>query len=146
MFVRTFRFLVPMALVAATLAVPAGAQDIAQGKTAVQSSNWENSYFANLAVDGNTDGNLPDGSVTNTNADQNAFWYVDLGQTYNISSITLWNRTDCCADRLTNFLVDVLASGTPDVGDISAPTTYSTLVSGTAGTTTVFHTAPGHLW
>jgi hypothetical protein len=63
------------------------------------------------AVDGNTDGNFFDGSVTATNLDANAWWQVDLGASASISSVVVWNRTDCCASRLSNFWVFV--SDTP---------------------------------
>ena len=40
--------------------------------------------------------------------DPQAWWRVDLQAVYFIGAIDLWNRTDCCADRLSNF--DVLVS------------------------------------
>jgi hypothetical protein len=69
-------------------------------------------------VDSNTDGNFFDGSVTATNADQNAWWQVDLGASAAVSSIAIWNRTDCCANRLADYWVFVsdtpfLATDTP---------------------------------
>ena len=38
-------------------------------------------------MDGNTDGNFFDGSVTATNLDPNAWWQVDLGTSATVSSI-----------------------------------------------------------
>ncbi|MEL6843986.1 MAG: T9SS type A sorting domain-containing protein, partial [Bacteroidota bacterium] len=35
----------------------------------------------------------------------NAWWELDLGAHANIDGITLWNRTDCCAGRLSDFYV-----------------------------------------
>ena len=58
--------------------------------------------------------------MTHTNADANAWWQVDLGASANISSITIWNRTDCCMDRLSNHWVFV--SDTP-FGPNDTPTT-----------------------
>jgi hypothetical protein len=63
------------------------------------------------AVDGNTDGNYGDGSLTHTGLDANAWWQVDLGTTASISSIVIWNRTDCCGSRLNDYWVFV--SNTP---------------------------------
>lgn len=65
---------------------------------------------ASRANDGNTDGNFGGNSVTHTNepGGGTAFWQVDLGTTREVDQIVLWNRTDCCADRLTNFRVSVL--------------------------------------
>jgi alpha-L-fucosidase 2 len=61
-------------------------------------------------VDGNTNGTFSAGSVTHTNYDTNAWWQVNLGATYQLDSIQLWNRTDCCANRLSNFYVFVSAT------------------------------------
>jgi hypothetical protein len=62
-------------------------------------------------MDGNTDGNFFDGSVTATNLDANAWWQMDLGTSTTIGTIVIWNRTDCCTDRLTDYWVFV--SDTP---------------------------------
>ncbi|MEM7132887.1 MAG: SdrD B-like domain-containing protein [Chloroflexota bacterium] len=59
------------------------------------------------AIDGNTNGNYGAGSVTHTGNQANAWWHLDLGQVYDITTIRLWNRTDCCGDRLQNFHVFV---------------------------------------
>ena len=64
-----------------------------------------------LAVDGNTDGDYAHGSVTHTGADPNAWLEIDLGSSQPIGSIKVWNRTDCCQQRLDNFWVFV--SDTP---------------------------------
>ena len=70
---------------------------------------------AGKAIDGNTDGDFFNGSVSHTAGDQNAFWRVDLGDTFEIGQVTVWNRTDCCADRLTNFSVSILDSSLASV-------------------------------
>jgi hypothetical protein len=60
--------------------------------------------FALKAVDGNTNGSLESGSnhsVSSTNKEQGAWWQVDLGGTKLIQQIRIFNRTDCCKDRLT---------------------------------------------
>jgi hypothetical protein len=90
-----------------------GASNLAQGKAATQSSTYPGyvSAGAASAVDGNTDGNFFDGSVTATNLDPNAWWQVDLGASTAISSVVIWNRTDCCATRLNDFWVFI--SNTP---------------------------------
>ena len=94
--------------------------NIAQGKAATQSSTFQGNATAAAAsaVDGNTDGSFPDGSVTATNADQNAWWQVDLGASATVSSVVVFNRTDCCASRLNDFWVFIsntpfLATDTP---------------------------------
>jgi hypothetical protein len=94
--------------------------NLAQGKTATESSTYPGypSAAASSAVDGNTNGNFGAGSVTATNADPNAWWQVDLGASASISSIVIWNRTDCCGARLSDYWVFVsdtpfLATDTP---------------------------------
>jgi hypothetical protein len=94
--------------------------NVALGKAASQSSTFPGyaTDGASSAVDGNQDGNFFDGSVTATNADPNAWWQVDLGASTSVSSIVVWNRTDCCSTRLSDFWVFVsdtpfLASDTP---------------------------------
>jgi hypothetical protein len=73
-----------------------------------------------VAVDGNTDGNFFHGSVTATNLDPNPWWEVDLGASTAVSSIAIWNRTDCCGSRLNDYWVFV--SDTPFL-DTDTPTT-----------------------
>jgi hypothetical protein len=87
--------------------------NLSMGKAASQSSTFPGYSTAGAAsaVDGNRDGNFTDGSVTATNADPNAWWKVDLGGSAAISTIYIWNRTDCCASRLSDYWVFV--SDTP---------------------------------
>src|SRR5262249_16285581 len=61
--------------------MPIPSPNLARGKPATQSSTYPGypSAAASSAVDGNTDGNFFDGSVTSTNLDSNAWWQVDLG-------------------------------------------------------------------
>jgi uncharacterized repeat protein (TIGR01451 family) len=102
---------------------------LAQGRVATQSSTFPGSATdgAASAVDGNLDGNFFDGSVTATNLDPNPWWQVDLGASSAVSSIVIWNRTDCCGSRLGDYWVFV--SDTP-FGATDTPTT----LQGRAGT------------
>jgi hypothetical protein len=95
-----------------TAGIPSGS-NLAQGKSAAQSSTFPGfgTAGASSAVDGSTDGNFGDGSVTATNLDNNAWWQVDLGTQANVSSVVVWNRTDCCGSRLSDYWVFV--SNTP---------------------------------
>jgi hypothetical protein len=79
----------------------------ALGKSATQSSQYEFAR-ADLAVDGFTMGNLHLGSVSHTWNDPQPWWQVDLGATTRIGVIKVFNRTDCCADRLHDWTVSVL--------------------------------------
>lgn len=58
------------------------------------------------AVDGNTSGRYADKSVTHTDFEAAPWWRVDLGAAYQVQSVILFNRTDCCDTRLSNFHVD----------------------------------------
>jgi hypothetical protein len=84
--------------------------NLAQGKAATQSSTYTAAPPggpAYLAVDGNTNGNYFANSVTSTNYDYQPWLQVDLGASYSIDQVKLWNRTDCCADRLSYVYIFV---------------------------------------
>ncbi len=80
--------------------------NLAQGRSATQSST-SNGGAASRAVDGNTSGVYSQNSVTHTNNNSRAWWQVDLGSPRTIETIQLFNRTDCCSNRLSNFYVFV---------------------------------------
>ncbi len=83
------------------------ANNVAYQSHATQSSQ-NGSAAAERAVDGNTNGQFSEGSVTHTaDNESNPWWQTDLGASFNISEIKLWNRTDCCGSRLSNFHVFV---------------------------------------
>ncbi|GAB3976441.1 hypothetical protein GCM10029978_063330 [Actinoallomurus acanthiterrae] len=87
--------------------------NLALDKPATQSSTLAD-FDASRAVDGNTNGDMRSGSVTHTSLgplDTNPWWQVDLGSSQHVSTIKLWNRTDCCSDRLRQFYV--FASDSP---------------------------------
>ncbi|HYJ80037.1 MAG TPA: discoidin domain-containing protein, partial [Longimicrobiaceae bacterium] len=73
--------------------------NVAAGKQAFQSSTAHGAD-ASRAVDGNVDGAFFNGSVTHTDAGPGEWWMVDLGAPHQIRSVTVYNRTDCCAERL----------------------------------------------
>jgi hypothetical protein len=83
--------------------------NIARGKAADQSSTAFGSPASN-AVDGNTNGSYGGGSITHTDYNQYAWWQVDLGAAQAIAGVNLWNRTDCCADRDSDYWVFVADS------------------------------------
>jgi hypothetical protein len=91
-------------------------ENLALNKSSWQSSNLPGyDAFANRANDGNTDGWFWNGSVTHTS---NGFvypwlpqmagqhWYVYLdGPERHVKKINIYNRTDCCSERLSNYNV-----------------------------------------
>lgn len=94
---------------------PGGSQliELAFGKPATQSSDGFASSglgLADFAVDGNTDGAFFNRSVTHTATTTNPWWEVDLGTVNEISKIEIWNRTDCCANRLDKLMIWVRKS------------------------------------
>ena len=83
--------------------------NLALGRTAVQSSTaWEGD--ASRAVDGNTSGVWNDDSVTHTGQEYQPYWQVYLDEDTPLEEIVIWNRTNCCGDRLSNFDVFVYDS------------------------------------
>ncbi len=101
---------------------------------ATQSSVFGSYFTADLARDGNTDGDWRNGSVTHTELDSNPWWEIDLGASKELGHVFVWNRTDCCAERLRDFYV--LVSEEPFVSKdldltIAQPGVRSVFVSGT---------------
>ncbi len=75
--------------------------NLATGKTVSQSSNYlsNNDFNAQRAIDGDTN------IFTHTNNDANAWWEIDLGNVSQITNIQVFNRADCCQNRLQQFHV-----------------------------------------
>lgn len=84
--------------------------NLARGKPTTQAST-EHGGVSSRAVDGNTSGNWGDNSVTHTYWTNNAWWEVDLGASYALTEIKVYNRTDCCGGRLNG--AEILVSATP---------------------------------
>jgi hypothetical protein len=57
------------------------------------------------AQDGNFDGLWANQSLSHTLSEQNPWWQADLGASKQLGSVVVWNRVDCCADRLKDFYV-----------------------------------------
>ncbi len=95
--------------------------------SATQSSVYGVAYVANRARDGNTDGDWRNGSVTHTELDIDAWWEIDLGQVRAVDHLLLWNRTDCCGDRLAPY--HVFASDVPFISQSVSETAAQSGVS-----------------
>ena len=52
-----------------------------------------------LAVDGNKDGHFASGSCSHTQNEENPWWAVNLGDTYKVTAVTVWNRIDTNCDE-----------------------------------------------
>ncbi len=90
---------------------PMALSNFARGKNARQSSTYAGNAGAGAAVDGNTDGIYAHRSTTHTNQESQPWWEVDLGASHPIEEVRLWNREDCCANRLSKFKITI--SDTP---------------------------------
>lgn len=110
--------------------------NVAQGAAATQSSTVAGGV-ASRAVDGNTNGNFSANSVTHTDVGVPSWWEVDLGQQYDISSIRVWNRTDCCGERLSNYYVLVSNGPAPQPGQGAAFERLETAPAGSPTTLAV---------
>ncbi|MBK7342069.1 MAG: HYR domain-containing protein [Saprospiraceae bacterium] len=107
-----------------TLAAPTGCTllwenhcreaNVAVGATASQISTWQGGT-ADRAVDGNTDGDFTNGSVTSTLAGWQNYWTADLGQNYPVQSVRIWPRRDSGNSGLDPFYVFVSADPIPDL-------------------------------
>jgi len=93
--------------------------NLALGGTAKQSSTHL-SGDASRAIDGNTNGNYDEGSVTHTAKGRNPWWGVQLQEEQEINEIVLFNRTDNSV-RLSNFKLTVY--------DINNKLTYSKTIT-----------------
>ncbi|CAH1781229.1 unnamed protein product [Owenia fusiformis] len=86
-------------------------QNIAVNRPTYQSTTYE--YFqlskSGNAVDGNTDGDYMKGSCTATAEDTNVkpWWVIDLGKSYTLLQIVVWNRMDDVSYRLHDFAIEV---------------------------------------
>ncbi|GMH43530.1 hypothetical protein BSKO_11452 [Bryopsis sp. KO-2023] len=79
---------------------------LSQSKPTFQSSTgWGG--LSGRAVDGNKRGVYSGGSCTHTLLSSNPWWAVDLGSPQKIKRIRVTNRSDCCAERLSNFEIRV---------------------------------------
>jgi len=116
-------FSVPLAILLAGFQSLFAANLALQG-TASQTSTLVNSAIpvASKAIDGNRDGNFNNGSVSHTTGGtDNDQWMVDLGAAKVVDSITLWNRSDCCTNRLSNVRISVLDSSFNEIYGVDIP-------------------------
>lgn len=71
------------------------------------------------SVNGPLDGDTSGGYDFHSAAASGSWWYVDLAQQWSVSSMTFYNRTNCCSYRIINSLLQLwdvtpnFSSGTP---------------------------------
>ena len=71
--------------------------------TATQNSVLPEGGAASRAIDGNKDGQK--GSCTHTATNQDSWWNVDIGGNYRIYKVVIFNRRDCCKERIDGSTV-----------------------------------------
>ena len=79
--------------------------NLALGKSASQSTVY-GLGIASVAVDGDKDGTRgpwENASIAHTTQENRPWWQVDLDTLARITQIRLYNRTDCCKNRLRDF-------------------------------------------
>ncbi len=108
--IKNFLVITPLLWLILFVGQTALAANLALTGTATQISTYL-PWSADLAIDGNTDGNLFNGSVTHTDTETDPWWEVDLGFEQEIESIIVWNRTDAAPERLADFILEVLDAG-----------------------------------
>lgn len=107
-------------------------ENLALSGTASQSSTWSG-YDPDLAIDANRDKQLFTGTIAATESELQPWWQVDLGAVHDVSTISLWTRTDCCSEEFSD--VWVFTSETAFASDDPAvlsqdPTVQATLLDG----------------
>jgi hypothetical protein len=120
---------------------------------ASQSSTRSAGGAAERAIDNNTNGWFGANSTTHTATDSNTWWRVDLGvlsgqpnapnHTYAIDQVVLFNRSDCCQDRLQDFDVNILNPQT-GVDDLNTFDLTSAGVSDNSANSAQSHGRHGH--
>jgi hypothetical protein len=90
--------------------------NLAIRSTATQSSTLSNGAnpIASKAIDGDLSVGFGTGSTTHTNPGGSTpvYWETTLASLSDINEIALFNRGDCCPDRLSNFRLSIFDGGT----------------------------------
>ena len=85
-------------------------KNIALNKDANQSSNYTDTEkgVAGKAVDGNTNTNWSGNSVTHTKTGNDNYLQIDLGGGFKVKRVVVFNRKDCCSDRIAGAKIILL--------------------------------------
>ena len=91
-------------------------RELAHGKPATQSSDYDWGGTFPFGADKSVDGDLSDFSTT-SGGEAQPWWQVDLGSSADLEKIKIYNRTDCCAERTKDYYV--LVSDQPFSGTLA---------------------------
>ncbi|MGB8507876.1 MAG: discoidin domain-containing protein [Pyrinomonadaceae bacterium] len=104
--------------------------NLALGTSSAQSSTYPaGGIDAAKALDGDPN------TITHSQLQAQPWWQTDLGGSRQISTIKLWNRADCCQDRLSNFYIFISDSpftSTNAATTAAQPGVWNAYVSGQA--------------
>lgn len=107
-----------------TVGSPSNTENLALASNGAIATQSSTAYDGppQLAIDGNTNGNYGDGSVSHTGHNDNPKWWeVNLGQDHTLWEIVIYNRTGSnYGERLNNFTVSVVDSN----GNVTFIETY----------------------
>jgi len=78
--------------------------NVAADGTPSQSSTGSNG-LADRAIDGNTNGDYSANSCTHTGDTTDGWWRLDFAENILIGSVIIYNRQDCCGDRINGAQV-----------------------------------------
>lgn len=79
--------------------VISGNKNIATSGRAIQSTIF-NDAVANRAIDSNTSGHYFSNSVSSTQPEYGPWWELDLDKNRPVQKLVIYNRTDCCQERI----------------------------------------------
>lgn len=123
-----------------TVECPSSTVNLSLSGTATLSSTYPNGD-AFKANDGNTNGDWGSNSVIHTLGSSGTEWLtIDLGNSEVIEEIQIWNRTDCCSERLSNAYVMVSNSPFPTNTNLSqslSNSEFTTQLGDTSGQTQI---------
>jgi hypothetical protein len=80
------------ALQLAEVQIFSGGENVA-GRGAPSQSSTASGAWARRAIDGLTDGNVANNSVTQTTVSENPWWEIDLNSTFPLERVVVWGRT-----------------------------------------------------
>ncbi|KAM8869553.1 fucolectin-like isoform 2-T2 [Spinachia spinachia] len=107
--------------------------NIARGGRATQSSmGW--SGLPERAIDGNRASIYRQRSCTHTKGQKKPWWRLDLLKTYNIDTVTITNRKDCCHKRINGAEIRIGNSLTDNGNNNPKCAVISSLAAGASQT------------
>uniref|UniRef100_A0A8D0D1E2 Fucolectin tachylectin-4 pentraxin-1 domain-containing protein n=1 Tax=Sander lucioperca TaxID=283035 RepID=A0A8D0D1E2_SANLU len=99
----------------------------------IQSSLYGNDV-PERAIDGNRASNYGQGSCSVTNNDLKPWWRLDLLKTYQINTVTITNRGDCCPERINGAEIRIGNSLNDNGNDNPRCAVISSIKAGTSQT------------